>query len=264
MIKIDGCEINSRLFLGTALYDSPEIMRAAISASGAEVVTASLRRQAPQDNGGNRFWEFLKESKIKILPNTAGCRSAKEAVTTAEVAREIFETNWIKLEVIGDDYTLQPDPFALLDATRQLVELGFEVFPYCTTDLIVAQRLQEAGCRIIMPWAAPIGTGQGPTDLKALQTLRNRLPDCILIVDAGIGKPSHAAQVMELGYDAVLLNSAVALADNPPLMAKAFRLAVEAGRAGYKSGFMEERDTASPSTPTIGIPFWHQIKEVSR
>jgi thiazole synthase len=260
MLTIGTTEIASRLLLGTALYDSPEIMRSAIQASGATIVTASIRRQAPEENGGSRFWDYLKDLNLKILPNTAGCHSAEEAVTTAEIAREIFGTNWIKLEVIGDDYTLQPDPFALVAAAKQLCKSGFEVFPYCTTDLIVAQKLQDAGCNIIMPWAAPIGTGQGPTDLKALELLRRRLPDSILIVDAGIGRPSHAAQVMELGYDAVLLNSAVALSDHPEQMALGFRLAVEAGRAGYKAGIMDQRDTASPSTPTIGMPFWHQAK----
>ncbi len=170
----------------------------------------------------------------------------------------MFSTNWIKLEVIGDDYTLQPDPFDLVEAAQQLVKSGFEVFPYCTSDLIVAQKLEAAGCRVIMPWAAPIGTGLGPTDLHALEVLRNRLPGCILIVDAGIGKPSHATRIMELGYDGVLLNSAVALASSPVQMAEAFRLAVLSGRAGYEAGLMEVRNAAAPSTPTIGIPFWHQ------
>ncbi len=259
MFTIGDTALASRLFLGSALYNSPELMKSAIRASGAEVVTASLRRQTPAEKGGETFWQYIKDLNLKILPNTAGCRSATEAVATAEVAREIFETNWIKLEVTGDDYTLQPDPFELVDAARQLVSLGFQVFPYSTTDLIVAQRLHDVGCKIIMPWAAPIGTGQGPTDMRALALLRTRLPDCILIVDAGIGKPSHATQIMELGYDAVLLNSAIALADDPVRMAKAFRLSVQAGRDGYKAGLMETRDTASPSTPTLGVPFWHQV-----
>lgn len=260
MWTIGGIALTSRLFLGTALYPSPEIMQAAIIASGAEVITASVRRQSPGTKSGAAFWQILKDTNLKILPNTAGCRTAREAITTAKMTKEIFQTNWIKLEVIGDDYNLQPDPFELLEAAKVLIKDGFEVFPYCTTDLILAQRLVEAGCRIIMPWAAPIGTGQGPSDWRSLETLRNRLPETLLIVDAGLGKPSHAAQVMELGYDGVLLNSAVALAGNPTAMAKAFAMAVDAGHLGYKSGLMEEKDVASPSTPTLGTPFWHQLK----
>jgi thiazole synthase len=176
------------------------------------------------------------------------------------MARELFGTSWIKLEVIGDDYTLQPDPFQLVEAARALVDDGFEVFPYSNSDLIVAQRLVDVGCRIVMPWAAPIGSGQGPTDLRALETLRARLPDTILVIDAGIGKPSHAAQVMEMGYDAVLLNSAIALSHDPIKMGAAFADAIEAGRAGFEAGLMDERTIASPSTPTLGTPFWHRKK----
>jgi thiazole synthase len=174
------------------------------------------------------------------------------------MARELFGTNWVKLEVIGDDYTLQPNPFELVKAAEQLVADGFEVFPYSTDDLIVAQRLVDVGCKIIMPWAAPIGSGQGLCDPRALHTLRARLPEITLIVDAGLGKPSHATQVMEMGYDGVLLNSAIALASDPPGMARAFALAVEGGRQGHLSGLMEEREMASPSTPTVGTPFWHR------
>jgi len=258
MFTIANKELDSRLFIGTALYPSPEIMLAAILASGAQVVTVSLRRQSPDTKGGAHFWEMIKSLNLNILPNTAGCRTAREAVTTAYMARELFNTNWIKLEVIGDDYTLQPDPFELVEAAKQLILEGFEVFPYSTDDLIVAQRLVDAGCKIIMPWAAPIGSGQGLTDPKALATLRARLPETILIVDAGLGKPSHAAQVMEMGFDGVLLTSAVALAVDPVGMARAFAQAVSAGHQGFISGLMPERELASPSTPVIGTPFWHQ------
>jgi thiazole synthase len=256
--SIAGCILESRLFLGTALYPSPQLMLDAICASKAEVVTVSLRRQSPGTGGGKQFWELLKTLPVRLLPNTAGCRSVAEAVTTAQMARELFETNWVKLEVIGDDYTLQPDPYGIMEAARLLVADGFEVFPYTTDDLIVAQRLVDAGCRIIMPWAAPIGSGQGILNPHALKTLRTRLPDVTLIIDAGLGKPSHATQIMETGFDGVLLNTAVALAGDPVGMAKAFSLAVESGREAYLAGMMPEREMAVPSTPTLGTPFWHQ------
>lgn len=252
---------NSRLFIGSALYPSPQIMSDAIQASGADVVTVSVRRQAtsftPTENG-NDFWALIQNLNINILPNTAGCHTAKEAITTAQMAREIFNTHWIKLEVIGDEYQLQPDPFALLEATKELIAQGFEVFPYCTDDLVVCEKLVEAGCHILMPWGAPIGTGKGLINPYALKTLRQRLPTTTLVVDAGLGAPSHAAQALEMGYDAVLLNTAIAQSTNPINMAKAFNHAVCAGRLAYESGIMPERDLASPSTPTIGTPFWHQ------
>lgn len=258
--EIGGKTLNSRLFIGSALYPSPAIMQEAIRCSGAEVVTVSLRRQNPAEGGGASFWELLKALDLHILPNTAGCHSAREAITTAQMAREIFDTNWIKLEVIGDDYNLQPDPFELVEAAQELVSQGFEVFPYCTDDLVLCQKLIEAGCKILMPWGAPIGTGQGLLNPYALQTLRERIPDVPLIVDAGIGLPSHASQAMEMGFDAVLLNTAIAQANDPVKMARAFSLAVAAGRSGYEAGAMMKRQTAQPSTPTLGTPFWHQHK----
>ena len=192
------------------------------------------------------------------MPNTAGCKTAKEAVTLAKMSREIFQTNWIKLEVIGDDYNLQPDPIELLTATEQLIADGFKVLPYCTDDLVLCQRLYDLGCEVIMPWASPIGTGNGLMNPYNLETIRLRLPDATLILDAGIGKPSDACLAMEMGYDGVLLNSAVALADNPVMMAKAFGKALEAGEQGYVAGVMQQRQTAHPSTPTLDTPFWHQ------
>ncbi len=250
--------LNSRFLIGSSLYPSPQIMQNAIRASGAEVVTVSLRRQNPSQGGGNAFWEILSELKLNILPNTAGCQSVKEAVTTAQMARELFDTRWVKLEVIGDEYNLQPDPFALLEATKELIAQDFEVFPYSTDDLILAEKLVEAGCRIVMPWGSPIGTGKGLINPYALKTLRSRLPEITLIVDAGIGAPSHAVQALELGFDGVLLNTAVAEATDPIIMATAFKHALEAGRLAYESGVMPERDLAKPSTPVIGKPFWHQ------
>ncbi len=256
---IGGQTLQSRLFIGTALYPSAEIMMDAIRASGAEVVTVSLRRQSA--NGGSGFWNLIRSLNVHLLPNTAGCHTVQEAVTTACMARELFETNWIKLEVIGDDFNLQPDPFGLVKAADILIKDGFEVFPYTTDDLVLAQRLLDVGCKILMPWAAPIGTARGPMNPYALKILRERLPNVPLIVDAGLGLPSHAAQVMEMGYDGILLNSAVALAADPVRMAQAFQHGVAAGRDAYEAGPMPERDMASPSTPVLGMPFWHQQKQ---
>lgn len=253
-----GKPFDSRFLIGTALYSSPQIMSDAIKASGAQIVTVSLRRQNPREGGGTAIWDFIKQLNCDLLPNTAGCRTAKEAVTLAQMSREIFGTSWIKLEVIGDDYNLQPDPFGTLDAAEQLLKLGFQVFPYCTDDLVLCQRLRDVGCQVLMPWGAPIGTGRGLMNPYALQTLRERIPDVPLIVDAGIGKPSHALQAMELGFDGVLLNTAVAQAADPVLMAQAFSEAIVAGRKSYRAGAMPERQTAQPSTPTLGTPFWHQ------
>lgn len=253
-----GKAFSSRLMLGTALYPSPAIMQQAVRASGAQVVTVSLRRQAPEAGGGNPIWQFIRELGLDLLPNTAGCHSAREAVTLAQMAREVFATDWIKLEVIGDDYNLQPDPFGLVEAARELVQLGFKVFPYCTDDLVLCRRLLDAGCEVLMPWGAPIGTGQGLLNPYALRTLRERLPGVPLVVDAGIGTPAHAVAAMELGFDGILLNTAVAQAADPVLMAEAFGEAVRAGRKGWRAGIMPSRQTAQPSTPVLGTPFWHQ------
>ena len=259
--QLYGKQFDSRLLIGTALYPSPTIMHDAIKASGSQIITLSLRRQSPEAGGGNAIWDYLKQLDCALLPNTAGCHSVKEAVTLAQMSREIFETNWIKLEVVGDEYNLQPDPFGTLQAAEQLTKLGFDVFPYCTDDLVLCQRLRDVGCQVLMPWGAPIGTGRGLANPYALQTIRERLPEIPLIVDAGIGKPSHAVQAMELGYDGILLNTAVAQAANPVMMAQAFKGAVDTGRLGYLAGAMAERQTAQPSTPTLGMPFWHQASD---
>ena len=251
-------QFNSRFLLGTALYRSPAQMSEAIKASGSEFITLSLRRQNPQQNDGEAFWQLIKETGCKLLPNTAGCKSAKEAINLAEMSRELFATDWIKLEVIGDDYNLQPDPFELVIAAKELIKRGFKVLPYCTDDLILCLRLRDAGCQVLMPWGAPIGTGQGLLNKYHLQSLRERITDIPLIIDAGLGSPSQAAAALEMGYDAVLLNTAVAKADDPVLMAKAFSLAISAGRSAYLAGLMQRRQTATPSTPVLGQPFWHQ------
>ena len=253
--QIAGVTLESRFFLGTAGYPSPQVLQQAIAAAGTQVVTVGLKRQLAAAGAPGDFYGLIRASGARLLPNTAGCRSAREAVTLARMARELFDTNWIKLEVVGDDYTLQPDPFELVDAARTLAQEGFEVFPYCTDDLITCQRLLDAGCRILMPWGAPIGSGQGLLNPTALATLRARLPDVPLVVDAGIGSPKDAVQAMELGYDAVLLNTAVAQAHDPVNMARAFKLAIEAGRLGYEAGVMAKQQMAVPSTPVTGRPF---------
>ena len=253
--RIADVAMESRFFLGTAGYPSPQILQQAIAAAGAQVVTVGLKRQMAAGGVPGDFYRLVRDSGARLLPNTAGCRSAREAVTLAQMARELFDTPWIKLEVIGDDYTLQPDPFELVEAARTLARDGFEVFPYCTDDLVTCQRLLDAGCRILMPWGAPIGSGQGLLNPHALRTLRARLPDVPLIVDAGIGSPRDAVQAMELGFDAVLLNSAVAHARDPVQMARAFKLGIEAGRLAYEAGIMAQQDMAVASTPVTGRPF---------
>ncbi|SMF20272.1 thiazole synthase [Pseudobacteriovorax antillogorgiicola] len=250
--------VSSRLLLGTARYPSPATMKEAIQESGSDIITVSLRRESVGENNNERFWDYIKNCGAHILPNTAGCHSVRDAVTTAHMARDLFSTHWIKLEVIGNDETLQPDPFALVEAARILNDDGFEVFPYSTEDLIVAEKLVSVGCKIVMPWGSPIGSGQGLRHREALKTLRQRLLGITLIVDAGIGKPSHAAAAMEMGFDGVLLNTAVALAQDPVRMATAFGQAVTAGRTAFEAGMMQSKDGAEASTPTIGVPFWHE------
>ena len=248
-------KLDSRLLLGTARYPSPAILAQAIRAAKTQIVTVSLRREAGGSRAGEGFWSLIRESGARVLPNTAGCRTVKEAVTTAQMAREVFGTDWIKLEVIGDEDTLQPDVFGLVEAARVLVGDGFCVFPYMTEDLVVAEKLLDAGCRVLMPWAAPIGSGRGINNIFGLRSLRAHFPQTPLVVDAGLGAPSHAAAVMELGYDAVLLNTAVSRAGDPVAMARAFALGVEAGRAAFLAKPMTPRDFARPSTPVIGRAF---------
>jgi thiazole synthase len=255
MLEVYGTQLASRLLLGTARYSSPAVLTEAIRAARAEVVTVSLRREAAGERAGQGFWSIIRGLGVRVLPNTAGCHTVKEAVTTAHMAREVFDTRWVKLEVIGEDDTLQPDVFGLTEAARILCAEGFEVFPYTTEDLVVAERLLAAGCRVLMPWGSPIGSGRGLNNLFGLTALRAHFPGVPLIIDAGIGVPSHAAQAMELGFDAVLINTAVAQATDPVAMAGAFALAVEAGRAARLAGPIEPRDFAAPSTPVVGQAF---------
>ena len=252
--------LTSRFLLGTAGYPSPQVLREAIVASGSQVLTLGLKRTLAVPGGGdNGFVEIIRQAArdqgAHLLPNTAGCRSAREAITLAHMARELLDTHWIKLEVVGDEQTLQPDPFELVEAARQLVQDGFEVLPYCTDDLVTCQRLVDAGCQVLMPWAAPIGSGLGLLNPGALRTLRARLPGITLIVDAGLGAPSHACAAMELGMDAVLLNSAVSQSGDPIRMAQAFKHAVQAGRDGFTAGLMPSSDVAIATTPVGGQPF---------
>jgi thiazole synthase len=256
-LVVYGTELTSRLFLGTAQYPSPQVLERAVKAAGADVVTVSVRREGARDKGGQRFWDMIAGLGVRVLPNTAGCRTVREAIATAEMARELFDTDWVKLEVIANDDTLQPDLFGLVEAAGILVREGFKVFPYTTEDLGAAERLLAAGCELLMPWGAPIGTGRGLANPYALRTLRNYFPGVPLVVDAGIGAPSHAAQAMEMGFDAVLLNTAVAKAGDPVAMAEAFGAAVRAGRTAFVAGMMEMRDMAAPSTPVAGTPFFN-------
>lgn len=252
MLRLYKTELSSRLLLGTAQYPSPAILADSIKASGTEIITVSLRREMAGRKSGDRFWSLVRSLGKHILPNTAGCHTVKEAVLTAQMARDVFTTDWIKLEVIGNHDTLQPDVFALVEAARILSDDGFKVFPYTTDDLVVAERLLDVGCEVLMPWCAPIGSALGPLNLYALRSLRGHFPEVPMIIDAGLGRPSHAAMVMELGFDAVLLNTAVAKAADPVAMAGAFALATQAGRAAYHAGMLEPRDVAVPSTPVIG------------
>ncbi|WP_394789913.1 thiazole synthase [Rhodoferax sp.] len=257
-----GENFASRLLLGTSRYPSPSTMASAIERARPAMLTASLRRQnlGAAQGSANAFWDLLRKTGVPVLPNTAGCHGLQEAITTAQMAREVFDTPWIKLELIGDDYTLQPDTLNLVEAASRLIKDGFKVLPYCTEDLVLCQRLVDVGCQAVMPWAAPIGTGKGPINPYAMQVLRERL-SVPLLVDAGLGRPSHACQVMEWGYDAVLLNTAVALAQDPVVMAGAFADAVQAGRSAFLAGAMREQESAQPSTPVLGTPFWHHAQE---
>ncbi|SLN45316.1 Thiazole synthase [Roseovarius litorisediminis] len=250
-----GTEIASRLMLGTAQYPSPAILADAFKRSGAGVATVSIRREAGGERAGQDFWDLIRDLNVQVLPNTAGCHSVREAVTTAQMARELFDTRWIKLEVIGHADTLQPDPFGLVEAARILTEDGFQVFPYCTEDLVLCDRLLSAGCGVLMPWGAPIGTGLGLNNIYGLRSLRAHFPDVPMVIDAGLGLPSQAAQAMEMGFDAVLLNTAVAKAGDPAAMAEGFAKAVEAGTLARRADPMEPRDMAAPSTPVLGKAF---------
>jgi thiazole synthase len=255
MLDLYGQKFSSRLLIGTARYPSLSVMQEAVKNSRAEIVTVSVRRENAGGKDGDTFWNIIRELNVKVLPNTAGCYSVEDAVSTAGLARELFNTKWIKLEVIGDKATLQPDVVGTLEAAKILLADGFEVFPYCTEDLTVAKRLADAGCKVVMPWGSQIGSGKGIIHDEALKRIRTELPGVTLVIDAGLGAPSHAAKALEMGYDAVLLNTAVAGSGNPVMMAKAFAQAIEAGRAAFEAGMMKPREIAQASTPAAGTPF---------
>jgi thiazole synthase len=250
--EIAGRTFTSRLIIGTGKYRSYEEMKAAHKASGAEMVTVAVRRVPIEDRSVESFLDHL-DPALLILPNTAGCYTAEDAVRTARLAREALQTDLIKLEVIGDQTTLFPDNEQTLEAARVLVREGFTVLPYFSDDLIMAKKLLDAGCAAVMPLAAPIGSGLGIQNPANLAIMREQLPDATIIVDAGVGTASDAAIAMELGADAVLMNTAIAEAQNPERMATAMRLAIEAGRLAYLAGRMPKRLYASASSPITGV-----------
>jgi thiazole synthase len=252
VLRIADREFRSRLFVGTGKYRSNPEMARCHAASGAEVVTVALRRVNLTDPKGTLI-DFIDRSKIFILPNTAACYTADEAIRTARLAREVGLSNWVKLEVIGDEQTLFPDNEGLLEATRVLVKEGFVVLPYTTDDLINARKLIDAGAAAVMPLAAPIGSGLGVQNITNLRILRERITEVPLIVDAGVGTASDATIAMELGYDGVLMNTAIASAEDSVKMSEAMKHAVIAGRLAYLSGRMPKKLYASASSPLEGV-----------
>jgi len=250
VFNLAGKTFTSRLIIGTGKYRSFDEMKAAHKASGAEMVTVAVNR-VPLDRATESFLDHLSP-EMQILPNTAGCYDAEHAIRTARLAREALETDWLKLEVIGDPVTLLPDNEQTLEAAKVLVKEGFIVLPYFSDDLIMARKLLDAGCPAVMPLAAPIGSGLGVQNPANLRIMREQLPDATIIVDAGVGVPSDAAIAMELGADAILMNTAIAEARNAEQMATAMKLAVEAGRLAYLSGRMPKRLYANASSPIEG------------
>ena len=249
-LTISGTELGSRLLLGTGGFRSLETLATAIEASGSELVTVALRRIDPDARGS--IVDVLDAAGVRLLPNTAGCFTARDAVLTAKMAREAFETDWVKLEVIGDERTLLPDAPALLEAAEELVDEGFTVLPYTNDDPILARRLEDVGCAAVMPLGSPIGSGMGLLNTYNLRLIRERA-HVPVILDAGVGTASDAALAMELGYDAVLCASAISRAEDPVTMARAIRLAVEAGRLASRSGRIPRRLYAQASTPEEGV-----------
>ena len=252
-LRIAGREFHSRLLVGTGKYRTFQEMARCHAASGAEVVTVAVRRVNLTDKSKESLLDYIDRSKLFILPNTAACYTADDAIRTARLAREVGLSNWIKLEVIGDEKTLFPDNAGLLEATRVLAKEGFVVMPYTTDDLINARRLIDAGAAAVMPLAAPIGSGLGIQNMTNLRILREMITEVPLIVDAGVGTASDAAVAMELGFDGVLMNTAIAAAENAEKMAEAMKLAVQAGRLAFESGRMEKKLYASASSPLAGV-----------
>jgi thiazole synthase len=251
--SIAGREFHSRLIAGTGKYRSFQEMRRCHEASGAEMVTVAVRRVNLSDRSKESLLDYIDRARIFILPNTAGCYTADEAIRTARLAREVGLSNWVKLEVIGDEKTLFPDNFGLVEATRTLVKEGFVVLPYTNDDVVAARKLIDAGAAAVMPLAAPIGSGLGVQNPANLRILREQITSVPMIVDAGVGTASDAAIAMELGADAILMNTAIAAADDSVKMARAMKLAVEAGRLAYEAGRMPKRLYAAASSPLAGV-----------
>lgn len=252
VLRIGRYTFSSRLFVGTGKYKDVAETRAALEASGAEVVTVAVRRVNLEERGSGSMMELLQEKRWTLLPNTAGCFTAAEAVRTCKLARDLLETDLVKLEVIGCEKTLYPDDEQTLEAARILVKDGFTVLPYCVDDPVVCRKLEEIGCAAVMPLAAPIGSGLGIRNPYSLTFIREQAKVPV-IVDAGVGTASDAAEAMELGCDGVLMNTAIALAQDPILMAQAMRDGVRAGRLAFRAGRMPRRLHASASSPLTGL-----------
>ena len=250
-LKIAGKQFTSRLFLGTGKFGSPETMQQAVNASGTQLVTMALKRIDLKTQSDN-ILTYLKQTSVNLLPNTSGVRTAKEAVFAAQAAREALQTNWIKLEIHPDPRYLLPDAIETLKAAEELVKLGFIVLPYIHADPVLCKRLEEVGTQAVMPLGAPIGSNKGLETKEFLRIIieQSKVP---VIVDAGIGAPSHAAHAMELGADAVLVNTAIAIAHNPVQMAEAFKLAVLAGRMAYEAKLAQRSDIAQASSPLASL-----------
>jgi thiazole synthase len=252
-LVIAGREFGSRLILGSGKYESLDLMVKSLEAAGADMVTVAVRRVNLTDKSKESLLDYIDTKKYHILPNTAGCYSADEAIRTAMLAREVLDNNWVKLEVIGDERTLFPDNQGLLEATRALVREGFIVLPYLNDDLIVARRLVDEGAAAVMPLAAPIGSGLGIQNFTNLRILREHIKEVPLIVDAGVGTASDAVLAMELGVDGILMNTGIAGARDPLAMAEAMKYAVRAGRLAYQAGRIPKKLYASASSPVEGI-----------
>jgi len=250
VLTIAGTELSSRLLLGTGGFRSLDALAGALEVSGSRLVTVALRRIEPGQRGS--IVDVLDRAGVRLLPNTAGCFTARDAVLTAKLAREAFETDWVKLEVVGDERTLLPDAVALLEAAEELVDEGFIVLPYTNDDPILARRLEDVGCAAVMPLGSPIGSGMGLLNTYNLRLIRERA-GVPVILDAGIGTASDAALAMELGYDAVLCATAISRAEDPATMARAIRLGVEGGRLAYRAGRIPRRLYAQASTPEEGV-----------
>ncbi len=252
-LTIANRTFRSRLMIGTGKYDTFMQMKEALDVSGAEIITVAVRR-VNLNQTEESLLNYIDRDRYFILPNTAGCQTANEAVRTARLARAAGLSNWVKLEVIPSDGTLLPDPIETIEAAKILVEEGFVVLPYTTDDHLVAKRLLEVGCSTVMPYGSPIGTGRGLVSHDRLRRVIDQVAGRVpVVIDAGIGAPSDAALAMELGADAVLINTAIARANDPVKMARAMQLAVQAGWAGYLAGRIDKSDAASPSSPTTGL-----------